>query len=139
MSSVEPCAESHPSGPIFLSRREFRRLVSEAMASLPPLVAERLQNVEVVVEDRPTLEDLDMAGVEPSETLFGLYTGTPLTERGSWYGMVLPDKITLYQRSIEEVCGTKRQVREQIRITLMHEIGHHFGLSEGELEEAGYE
>ncbi len=122
-----------------LSRQEFRRLVSEAIASLPPHVAERLQNVEVVVEDRPTREELAMAGVEPRETLFGLYTGTPLTERGSWYGLVLPDKITLYQRSIEEVCRTKREVREQIRTTLMHEIGHHFGLSEDELGEAGYD
>ncbi len=124
--------------PVLLSRQEFRRLVSQAIASLPPPVLERLENVQVVVEDWPTLEELDTAGIEPSETLFGLYTGTPLTERGSWYGMVLPDKITLYQRSIEEACRTKRQVREQIRTTLMHEIGHYFGLSEDELEEAGY-
>ena len=102
-----------------LSRQEFRRLVSQAISSLPPLVVERLENVEVVVMDRPTREELTMAGIEPPETLFGLYTGTPLTERGSWYGMVLPDKITLYQRSIEEVCLTKWQVREQIRTTLM--------------------
>ncbi len=122
-----------------LSRQEFRRLVSQAIASLPPQVIERLENVEVVVNDWPTREELTMAGIEPPETLFGLYTGTPLTERGTSYGMVLPDKITLYQRSIEEVCRTKRQVQEQIRTTLMHEIGHHFGLSEDELEEAGYE
>ncbi len=80
-----------------------------------------------------------MAGVEPPGTLFGLYTGTPLTERGSSYGMVLPDKITLYRGSIEESCRTRPQVQEQIRTTLMHEIGHHFGLSEDDLEEAGYE
>jgi len=122
-----------------LSRQEFRRLVSQAITVLPPLVVERLENVEVVVEDRPTREELAMAGIEPPETLFGLYTGTPLTERGTSYGMVLPDKITLYQRSIEEACRTERQVREQIRTTLMHEIGHHFGLSEDELEGAGYE
>ena len=122
-----------------LSRGEFRRLVSEAITSLPPPVLERLENVEVVVEDRPTREELAMAGIEPPETLFGLYSGTPLAERGSSYGMVLPDKITLYQRSIEEFCRTKRHVREQIRVTLMHEIGHHFGLSEDELEEAGYQ
>ena len=121
-----------------LSRQEFRRLVSQAIASLPPLVLERLENVEVVVEDWPTPEELDTAGIEPPETLFGLYTGTPLTERGTWYGMVLPDKITLYQRSIEEACRSKRQVREEIRTTLMHEIGHHFGLTEDELEESGY-
>ncbi len=124
---------------VVLSRQEFRRLVSQAIASLPAPVVQRLENVEVVVEDRPTPEELATAGIGPTETLFGLYTGTPLTERGSWYGMVLPDKITLYQRSIEEVCRTRRQVREQIRTTLMHEIGHHFGLSEDELEEAGYE
>jgi len=122
-----------------LSRQEFRRLVSQAIASLPPQVIQRLGNVEVVVNDRPTREELTMAGIEPPGTLFGLYTGTPLTERGSWYGMVLPDKITLYQRSIEEACRSKRQVREQIRTTLMHEIGHHFGLSEDELGEAGYD
>ena len=122
-----------------LSPLEFRRLVSQAIASLPPVVAQRLENVEVVVEDRPTRAELAMAEVEPPGTLFGLYTGTPLTERDSSYGMVLPDKITLYQRSIEEVCRTGGQVRDQIRITLMHEIGHYFGLSEEELEQAGYE
>jgi predicted Zn-dependent protease with MMP-like domain len=122
-----------------LSRQEFRRLVLQAIASLPPVVAQRLENVEVVVEDRPTRAELAMAEVEPPGTLFGLYTGTPLTERNSSYGMVLPDKITLYQRSIEETCRSRDEVREQIRITLMHEIGHHFGLSEHELEEAGYE
>ena len=122
-----------------LSPQEFRRLVSQAIASLPFPIAERMKNVEVVVEDRPTRAELAMAGVEPPGTLFGLYTGTPITERDSSYGMVLPDKITLYQRSIEEACRTGGEVREQIRITLMHEIGHYFGLSEGELEEAGYE
>ncbi len=121
-----------------LSRQEFRRLVSEAIASLPPMVLARMENVEIVVQDRPTVEELALAGIEPPETLFGLYTGTPLTERGTAYGLVLPDKITLYQRSIEEVCRTKREVREEIRTTLMHEIGHYFGLSEDELGDAGY-
>ena len=121
-----------------LSRQEFRRLVSQAITSLPPMVAGRLANVEVVVKDRPTREELAMAGTDLTETLFGLYTGIPLTERNSSYGMVLPDKITLYQRSIEEVCRTKGEIQEQIRTTLLHEIGHHFGLSEDELEEAGY-
>lgn len=121
-----------------LSRQEFRRLVSQAIASLPPLVTERLLNVEVVVQAWPTREELAMAGTGPAETLFGLYIGMPLTERSSSYGMVLPDKITLYQRPIEEVCRTTGEVQEQIRTTLLHEIGHHFGLSEDELERAGY-
>ena len=121
-----------------LSRQEFRQLVSQAIASLPPLVMDRLTNVEVVVEDQPTHEELAVAGIDPTETLFGLYSGIPLTKRSSSYGMVLPDKITLYQRSIEEGCRTKQEIQEQIRTTLLHEIGHHFGLSEDELEEAGY-
>ncbi len=122
-----------------LSRQEFRRLVSEAIASLPPGVLERLENVEVVVKDRPSREELATAGIEPPETLFGLYSGTPLIERSTAYGLVLPDKITLYQRPIEGDCRTRREVRDQIRMTLMHEVGHYFGLSEVELEEAGYE
>lgn len=122
-----------------LSREEFQQLVAQAIASLPSLVIERLSNVEVVVKDRPTQEESAMAGTDPTETLFGLYTGTPLTERSSSYGLVLPDKITLYQRSIEEGCRTKREIQAQIRTTLLHEIGHHFGLSENELEEAGYD
>src|SRR3990172_4403353 len=111
-----------------LSRQEFRQLVSQAIASLPPLVMDRLTNVEVVVEDQPTHEELAVAGIDPTETLFGLYSGIPLTKRSSSYGMVLPDKITLYQRSIEEGCRTKQEIQEQIRTTLLHEIGHHFGL-----------
>lgn len=121
-----------------LSRQEFQQLVSQAIASLPRRVVKRLNNVEVVVKDHPTSEELAMAETDPAETLFGLYTGIPLTERSTSYGMVLPDKITLYQRSIEEGCRTKREIQEQIRTTLLHEIGHHFGLSEDDLEEAGY-
>ncbi|MGB4780985.1 metallopeptidase family protein [Candidatus Methylomirabilis sp.] len=123
---------------IVLSRQEFRQLVSQAIASLPSLVMDRLTNVEVVVRDQPTHEELTVAEIDPTETLFGLYSGIPLTKRSSSYGMVLPDKITLYQRSIEEGCRTKQEIQEQIRTTLLHEIGHHFGLSEDELEEAGY-
>ncbi|MBZ0167905.1 Possibl zinc metallo-peptidase [Candidatus Methylomirabilis lanthanidiphila] len=122
-----------------LSREEFRELVAQAIASLPLRVIEHLSNVDIVVEARPTSEELAMAGTDPGETLFGLYTGIPLSARSSSYGMVLPDKITLYQRSIEEGCRTNQEIQAQIRITLLHEIGHHFGLSEDELHEAGYE
>jgi predicted Zn-dependent protease with MMP-like domain len=124
---------------IALSREEFRRLVTRAVSSLPSQVIERLSNVEIVVEDRPTKAEAAMAGIDSTETLFGLYTGIPLTKRSSSYGMVLPDKITLYQRSIEEGCRTREEIQAQIRTTLLHEIGHHFGLSEDELEQAGYE
>jgi predicted Zn-dependent protease with MMP-like domain len=102
-------------------------------------VIEHLSNVDIVVKARPTSEELAMARINPGETLFGLYTGIPLTKRSSSYGMVLPDKITLYQRSIEEGCRTMQEIQAQIRTTLLHEIGHHFGLSEDELEQAGYQ
>ena len=124
---------------VAVGREEFCRLVARAIDSLPPAVAERLANVEIVVEDRPTSEELAMAETDPGETLFGLYAGVPLTKRSSSYGMVLPDKITLYQRPIEEGCRTKEGIQARIRTTLLHEIGHHFGLSEDELEQAGYE
>ncbi len=124
---------------VVLSREEFRRLVAQAIASLPSRVMERLSNVDIVIKARPTSEELAMAEIDPMDTLFGLYTGVPLTKRSSSYGMVLPDKIILYQRSIEEGCRTKEEIQTQIRATLLHEIGHHFGLSEDELEQAGYE
>jgi predicted Zn-dependent protease with MMP-like domain len=122
-----------------LSRANFERLVAQAVESLPPRFLRRLENVEVVVEGEPTQEELDHAGVEPGGTLLGLYQGVPQIERGSWYGNMLPDRIVIYQRPIEETARNRREIREEIRITLMHEIGHHFGLGEEELSEAGYE
>jgi predicted Zn-dependent protease with MMP-like domain len=122
-----------------LSRTEFEKLVARAAEALPPRFLARLQNVEVVVESQPTAEELEQAGVEPGSTLLGLYQGIPQTERGSWYGSVLPDRIVIYQRPIEALAGTLREIRRQVRITLMHEIGHHFGLDENDLSEAGYE
>ncbi len=122
-----------------LSRAEFEKLVTQAVESLPPRFLERLENVEVMVESAPTREDLEDAGIEPGRTLFGLYQGVPQTQRGTWYGSVLPDRIVIYQRPIEAVARDRREIRKEIRITLMHEIGHHFGLGEDELSEAGYE
>lgn len=118
-----------------LSREAFRRLVEESLRSLPPAFRRKLENVEILVEDWPTPEDLQRAGVEPGRTLLGLYTGVPLLQRGTGYGGVLPDRITLFQRPLQALCQTQRELKRQIRITLMHEIGHHFGLSEEELEE----
>jgi predicted Zn-dependent protease with MMP-like domain len=122
-----------------LSRTEFEKLVARAVQSLPPKFLERLENVEVVVEDEPTDEDLELAGIEPGGTLLGLYQGVPQSQRGTWYGNILPDRIVIYQRPTEGVAGDRREIREEIRITLMHEIGHHFGLDEDDLSEAGYE
>jgi predicted Zn-dependent protease with MMP-like domain len=122
-----------------LSRAEFEKIVARAVQSLPPKFLDRLENVEVLVEDEPTDEELELAGIEPGGTLLGLYHGVPQSERGSWYGNILPDRIVIYQRPTEAIARGRREIREEIRITLMHEIGHHFGLAEDDLSEAGYE
>jgi predicted Zn-dependent protease with MMP-like domain len=122
-----------------LSRAEFERLVAQAMQSLPRKFLTRLKNVEVVVEDEPTDDDLELAEIEAGGTLLGLYQGVPQTDRGTWYGNMLPDRIVIYQRPIEASARDRRDIRKEIRITLMHEIGHHFGLGEDNLSEAGYE
>ena len=122
-----------------LSRAAFEKLVGQAVESLPPRFLERLQNVDVVVESEPTEEELRQAGVGPGGSLLGLYQGIPQTRRGTWYGSVLPDRIVIYQRPIESVAGSLLEIRRQVRITLMHEVGHHFGLREQDLSDAGYE
>lgn len=118
-----------------VSREAFRCLVEEAIERLPPPFRRRIENVEIVVEDWPAPEDLRGAGVEPGEALLGLYTGIPLFKRGTWYGGVLPDRIALFKQPLQAMCHTRQELRRQILITLMHEIGHHFGLSEEEMEE----
>jgi predicted Zn-dependent protease with MMP-like domain len=122
-----------------LGRAEFEKLVAQAAESLPEHFLRRLENVDVVVEDEPTAEDLELAGVERDGMLLGLYHGVPQSQRGPWYGNILPDRIVIYQRPIEAVARDRREIRKEIRITLMHEIGHHFGLAEDDLAEAGYD
>ena len=116
----------------------FARLVAEALDSLPPEVAAHMENVEVVVEPYPTPAQLRPGGVRRGRTLFGLYEGVPRTERTSRYGMVLPDKITIFQRPIEAHCHTAEQIRAQVRHTVVHEIAHHFGLGDEALQQLGY-
>jgi len=119
-------------------RAVFEKLVEQAIAALPVGFAAHLDNVDVVVEDWATPEELASVGIGPGGTLLGLYQGIPQNRRGSWYGNVLPDRIVIYQRPIEAMCRDRREVRRQIGITLRHEIGHHFGLGEDELSDAGH-
>ncbi|MFQ6015283.1 MAG: metallopeptidase family protein [Anaerolineae bacterium] len=116
-----------------MKRVHFERLVAEALDELPEEFQRRLDNVEVVIEDRPSRQDLASVGLKPGQTLFGLYQGVPRTKRTSGYGLVLPDKITIYQRPIEMACRTEAEIREQVRQTVMHEIAHHFGLDDEDL------
>ena len=118
-----------------MTRNEFRKLVDEALESIPSKFREAMQNIAIVIEDEPTSEELADVGVEPPDTLLGLYQGTPLTERQWAHGNVLPDKITLYQGPIEDSSEDEDDIVVAIGETLIHEIGHYFGLSEEEIEE----
>ncbi|MBI2973737.1 MAG: metallopeptidase family protein [Armatimonadetes bacterium] len=122
-----------------LSRRKFEVLVLKALESIPDLIRERMQNVDVVIEDWPTDEQLVALGMAPDELLFGLYEGTPLIERGITVDPMLPDKITIFQGPLEDACETDREIEEEIRKTVVHEVAHHFGIDEERLEELGYE
>lgn len=122
-----------------LSRRKFEALVLKALESIPDLIRERMQNVDVVIEDWPTDEQLVALGMEPDELLFGLYEGTPLIERGITVDPLLPDKITIFQGPLEDACETDREIEEEIRKTVVHEVAHHFGVDESTLKELGYD
>jgi predicted Zn-dependent protease with MMP-like domain len=118
-----------------MTRRQFERLVEEALATIPGRFRRAIRNVAVVVEDEPDEDVLRSVDVEPPDTLFGLYQGTPLTERTWDYGNALPDRISIYQRPIEEACETEDEIVGTIAETVIHEFGHYFGLSEEEIEE----
>ena len=117
-----------------LSDRRFRELVAEALDTLPPEWGELLDNIAVVVEDEPSAEELRELGMDPEEgdELLGLYQGTPLGERGFEYGG-LPDRVVIYRGPISRIARSRREVVEQVRETVLHELGHHFGLEEDDL------
>lgn len=125
-----------------MDRKTFERLVEEAVALLPRRFRKKIENLYIVVEDWPTPEDLESVDLSNPYDLLGLYHGIPLDERGMGYGNVLPDRVSIYQRPIEAICETDEEIREEIRLTMIHELGHYFGLSDAEmakLEEAGPE
>jgi predicted Zn-dependent protease with MMP-like domain len=120
---------------IRLGRKSFERLVQQALEDLPEEFAARLENLAVVVEQEPDPEDLEEMGFEPEEEadeLFGLYVGTPLIERDSGYADA-PDRIAIYMGPILRSCRSAREVVREIRNTVIHEIGHHFGLDDEEM------
>ncbi len=120
---------------IRLSQREFAGLVQQAYRQLPATVRQTLDNVDISVEERPSPQDFDALSEE--STLFGLYTGVPLTERAG-YEPALPDRIIVFRQPILENCATAEEVVQEIRITLWHEVGHFLGLDEEDLHRLGY-
>jgi predicted Zn-dependent protease with MMP-like domain len=112
-----------------MSAAEFELLVSDALDELPPELARLIDNCVILVEDAPPPE-------EPQ--VLGLYDGVPLTERGWSYGGVLPDRIFIYRLPTLAICATAEDVREEVHITVVHEIAHHFGIDDARLQELGY-
>lgn len=110
-----------------LDEEEFEQLVADALDQVPGALAELIDNVAVVVEDR-----------HDTEQLLGLYEGVPLTEREDYGGLVMPDRITIYREPICEMCSTRHEVVEQVLITVVHELAHHFGLDDEELHRLGW-
>jgi predicted Zn-dependent protease with MMP-like domain len=117
---------------------DFSALLDDAIKELPEEFREKLENVAIIVEDYPSKELLERMEVPEGETLFGLYEGVPLTERGHFEAPLLPDRIYIFQREIEDSCDSPDEVKEELKITLVHEIAHFFGIDDDYLEELGY-
>ena len=118
-----------------MTRARFTELVEEALREIPRRFREAMKNVAVIVEDEPPLHILEEMEIEPSDSLFGLYQGTPLLERGWGYGNTLPDRISIYQGPIEEACEDDDEIRDCVAETVIHEFGHYFGMDEEQIEE----
>jgi predicted Zn-dependent protease with MMP-like domain len=109
--------------------------VEEALRDIPRRFRAEMKNVAVIVEDEPPVHILHEMEIEPPDSLFGLYQGTPLPERSWGYGNTLPDRISIYQRPIEEACSDEDEIRDCVAETVIHEFGHYFGMDEEQIEE----
>lgn len=118
-----------------MTREAFEQLVADTLASLPRRFRKAMSNIAIIVEDEPARDLLHEMDIAPPDTLFGLYQGTPLTERGWHYGNALPDRILLFQGPHEREAQDDDDLIASIAETLIHEIGHYFGLSEEEIED----
>ena len=118
-----------------MTRAEFEKLVSSALRKLPRPFREKMANIAVVVEDWADEETLREMGIEPPDTLYGLYRGVDLTHRDAFYGNVLPDTIHIYQGPIEEDCRDQEDMADLVRDVVSHEVGHYFGLDDDTMED----
>jgi predicted Zn-dependent protease with MMP-like domain len=118
-------------------RQRFHALVSRVVRDLPESVRHLLDNVAIVVEEEPAPEHLEDAGLDPDDELFGLYQGIPQTDRGTGYSLVAPDRILIFLGPLERACASRQEFEAQIRITVLHELGHHLGFDEEGLDRIG--
>jgi len=123
---------------VAMDRKFFEELLQDAVRELPAEFRDKLRNVAIIVEDYPSQELIEQMELDPDETLFGLYEGVPLTERGFFDQPLHPDRILIFQRAIEDACDSPEEIKEELKTTLVHEIAHFFGLSDDYLEELGY-
>ena len=121
-----------------LTRKRFEEVVAEALDELPEEIGEALSNIYVVVEQWPSEETISETNVRSRHELLALYEGIPLTERNTDYGAVLPDKVTIFQEPIQAICSSLPELIDEIRIAVVHEIAHHFGIEDERLDELGY-
>lgn len=122
---------------MILQRDKFEQLVIKALEKLPKIFQDKLENIDVVIEDYPTEEELRMAKVRSKQTLLGLYQGVSLKRRNRFYGNVLPDRIVLFKGNIEDICNTEGEIEALVAKTVRHEIAHYFGISDERLKEMG--
>jgi len=121
-----------------VQRERFERLVRRALRRLPPVIQQAMENVAIVVEDWPDEQTVADMGLDSPRDLFGLYYGVPLAERGVGGDSWEPDRIVLYQRPIEAACATDEEMVQEVRTTVLHEVGHFLGMSEVDLARLGY-
>lgn len=117
-----------------MDRKSFEELLLSALKELPVKFRHRMENVEIVIEDRPSKELLEKQGIAPGALLLGLYQGVPITKRGFFYTNVLPDKITIFQENIEKTAGGEENIKETLKKVIIHEIGHYYGLGEKDMK-----
>ena len=119
-----------------MQREEFEKLAAETVEEIPEKFLKRLENVAVVVEDEPSDEQRKKLKLRRDQVLLGFYEGVPQSRRGPNYGMVLPDKITIFQKAIEQYAQTPAEIKELVKNTVRHEIAHHFGSGEAGAKKA---
>ena len=120
-----------------MDRAKFEQVVNEAVRQLPAEFRSKLENVAVIVDDYPSEELLERLDIPEGDTLLGLYEGTPLTDRG-FETPLHPDRIWIFQEPIEDLCETEEEIKEQVQVTIVHEVAHFFGLDDTYLEALGY-
>ena len=118
-----------------MDRRRFEWLVQDAVSNLPDEFAAKLRNIDIVVQDLPTRRQLRSARIGPGGTLLGLYEGVPQTKRGLGYGLVPPDKITIFRKPIMMTCRSEAEISDAVQRVVRHEIAHHFGISDARLRQ----